>query len=419
MITIYPYWPAKVRALHQQDGDFNLAFERAGAGLTDTNPDSSRSARPWPRAKTPLGDHPRSRNEVHSVMHVQLVDLRPPNRLDGDDPDDIKFAVNVIDGDVPAQGSRQERLASSSTTSTTNTAKIKRGRLLPRVVGLPTEREVPWASRRGPTARNQRRPTLATAGSSSITSTPLASANRNPSSPDQLSQTIAHLVGCPGRGHQRPWGFHQHLVKGKDQALTDESVVYQREARPLRQIGSGQCVGAIGQKYAPTMPISSSRPMNWASSWASSLIARALPPFVCPSAQQVLGHRIRLHAGGSPASACSLSPAAAGLFGGTGITAPTAGPRAGSDRDRPHDRQGGLLAGPQLGYRRPNRRPSACAKPATARSLANFTTACGAAALSIQHVLGMAGPQQHRRAEQENLPHAADMRRLPGRRLDM
>ena len=111
---------------------------------------------------------------------------------------------------------------------------------------------------------------------------------------------------------------------------------------------------------------------------------------------------------------------AAGLFGGTGITAPTAAALGwGAIAISPDTGRGGLLEGPQLGYR----------GRTGGRRLVQSPRLPGSRELhqrmrrgrpSIQRVLGMGpGPQQHRRAEQGTNLMQSIRRRLPGRRLDM
>jgi hypothetical protein len=110
---------------------------------------------------------------------------------------------------------------------------------------------------------------------------------------------------------------------------------------------------------------------------------------------------------------------AAGLFGGTGITAPTAGALVGSDRDLTGYRQGGLLEGPQLGYRGRTGGRGPVQSPRLPGS-DELHQRMWRGRPSIQHLLGMGpGPQQHRRAEQGTNLMRSIRRRLPGRRLDM
>ena len=91
----------------------------------------------------------------------------------------------------------------------------------------------------------------------------------------------------------------------------------------------------------------------------------------------------------------------------------------GSDRDLTGYRQGGLLEGPQLGYRgrTGGRRPVQSPRLPGSRELHQRMRR---GRPSIQRVLGMGpGPQQHRRAEQGTNLMQSIRRRLPGRRLDM
>ena len=111
---------------------------------------------------------------------------------------------------------------------------------------------------------------------------------------------------------------------------------------------------------------------------------------------------------------------AAGLFGGTGITAPTAGALGwGAIAISPTTGRVGYSKGLNSAIEAEQAAVGLC-KARDCRAVVNFTKACGAVAQSIQHVLGMGlGPQQHRRAEQGTNLMQSIRRRLPGRRLDM
>jgi hypothetical protein len=111
---------------------------------------------------------------------------------------------------------------------------------------------------------------------------------------------------------------------------------------------------------------------------------------------------------------------AAGLLGGTGITAPTAGALGwGAIAISPTTGRVGYSQGLNSAIEAEQAAVGLC-KSRDCRAVVNFTKACGAVAQSIQHVLGMGlGPRQHRRAEQGTNLMQSIRRRLPRRWLDM
>ena len=111
---------------------------------------------------------------------------------------------------------------------------------------------------------------------------------------------------------------------------------------------------------------------------------------------------------------------AAGLFGGTGITAPTAGALGwGAIAISPTTGRVGYSQGLNSAIEAEQAAVGLC-KARDCRAVVNFTKACGAVAQAFKHVLGMGlGPRQRRRAEQGTNLMQSIRRRLPGRRLDM
>ena len=131
------------------------------------------------------------------------------------------------------------------------------------------------------------------------------------------------------------------------------------------------------------------------------------------------GNRIRSHAGGGPASACGLAGGRRLVrrYGNYSTDCRSLG--MGSDRDLTGYRQGGLLEGPQLGYRGRTGGRRAVQSPRLPGSPELHQRVRRGRPI-IQRVLGMGpGPQQHRRAEQGTNLMQSIRRRLPGRRLDM
>ena len=111
---------------------------------------------------------------------------------------------------------------------------------------------------------------------------------------------------------------------------------------------------------------------------------------------------------------------AAGLFGGTGITAPTAGALGwGAIAISPTTGRVGYSQGlnSAIEAEQAARRPVQSPRLPGSRELHQGVRR---GRPSIQYVLGMGlGPQQHRRAEQGTNLMQSIRRRLPGRRLDM
>jgi hypothetical protein len=116
----------------------------------------------------------------------------------------------------------------------------------------------------------------------------------------------------------------------------------------------------------------------------------------------------------------AVSLVAAGLFEGTGITAPTAGALGwGAIAISPDTGRVGYSQGLNSAIEAEQAAVGLC-KARDCRAVVNFTKACGAVAHAVNTSWGWGWePQQHRRAEQGTNLMQSIRRRLPGRRLGM
>jgi len=154
--------------------------------------------------------------------------------------------------------------------------------------------------------------------------------------------------------------------------------------------------------------------------WASSLVARAYDLRRVYLLSKLGANRIRPHASGFPASAFGLAASRRLVRRYRNYSTDCRSLGVGSDRDLSDDRRGGLLGGPQFGYRGRAGGRRSVQSPRLPGSRELHQGVRRGRPKHSKYVLGMGlGSRQHRRAEQGTSLVQSTRCRLPRRRLDM